>query len=410
MSRPPAKRPARETRRLDVHIPASTIVRVVIAIVVVAIAVKLWLAFLIFIVAVLLALTLDPAVRRLERRGLERPTAVIVVALAVLCVVGAGVVVIVPPLASEIGVLVRDFEGTRERIQRDFPPDSPLLNALLSQVLALPDAPEVREWFARPLVWGRIAVEILAGVVVVLMLAFYLLVDGKRTYTWLLSYVPRRHRRRVAETAPAVTEVVRSYVRGQFITSVLCGVYAFVVLSILGVPAALPLSLAAAILDVLPILGTIAMTVPATLLALTVSPFAAGVVLVAYLLYHLAEVYFIAPRVYGRNLRLSTLSVMLALLVGGLLQGILGAVLVLPLVAAYPIVERIWLSKYLGTDVVTDHTALAASVGTERERAVEKTVIRGEPHVDVPLPATPGAADEDGAPSLDLDPSAPASP
>jgi hypothetical protein len=71
-------------------------------------------------------------------------------------------------------------------------------------------------------------------------------------------------------------------------------------------------------------------------------------------------------------------AVLLALVVGGLLQGVLGAVLVLPLVAAHPIIERIRLATYLGSDVVTDHTVLAASVGTVQEHAVEKSVIRGE--------------------------------
>lgn len=78
-----------------------------------------------------------------------------------------------------------------------------------------------------------------------------------------------------------------------------------------------------------------------------------------YVIYHLFETYLIAPRVYGNLLRLPTLSVLLALIVGGTLQGILGAVLVLPLVAAYPIIERIWLKSYLSREVLADHKALA---------------------------------------------------
>lgn len=374
-------------RRLDVHVPASTIVRLIVAVLVVVIAVKLWIAFLLFVVAVLLSVTLDPVVRWCERRGMRRNAGVFVVAVAGAVLVCAAAAAIVPPLTREISALVHNFAATREHIENDFPAGSPILKALAKEILELPDSPVVRSWFARPLAWGEAAVELISGGVVVLMLALYLLVDGKRTYTWLLSYVPRRHRRRVAQTVPEVTEVVRSYVRGQFVTSLLCGVFTYLVLTVVGVPAALPLALAAAVLDVIPIIGTVAMTVPATLLALTVSPLAAVVVFVAYLAYHLLENYAIAPRVYGRNLRLSTLVVMLALLVGGLLQGVLGAVLVLPLAAAYPIIERIWLSKYLGTDVVTDHTALAASVGTGRQRAVEKSVIRGEAH-----DATPSAA------------------
>jgi hypothetical protein len=144
--------------------------------------------------------------------------------------------------------------------------------------------------------------------------------------------------------------------------------------------------------------GAVAMTVPAALFALNVSPLTAVAVLGAYAFYQLVENYVIVPRVYGRSMRLTTLSVMLALLVGGLLQGLLGALLVLPLAAAYPIVERIWLGKYLGTHVVTDHAALAESAVTGNERAVEKTVILGEAHDAEPrAAAAPGPVTEETA-------------
>ena len=94
-------------------------------------------------------------------------------------------------------------------------------------------------------------------------------------------------------------------------------------------------------------LGILIAIVPAVLLALAVSPGTAVVVAIAYLVYHLAEAYFILPRVWGSKLKMSTLSVLLALLVGGKLQGIIGALLVLPLVAAYPIIERHWLGGFL---------------------------------------------------------------
>ena len=108
-------------------------------------------------------------------------------------------------------------------------------------------------------------------------------------------------------------------------------------------------------------------------------PVAAVSVLVLYLLYHLLENSVIIPRVYGRRLRLSTLAVLIALVVGGHLYGILGAILVLPLVAAYPIVERIWLHEYLSDEVIRDHTALEAAAATGSDRAVEK-VLRGDEH------------------------------
>jgi predicted PurR-regulated permease PerM len=156
-------------------------------------------------------------------------------------------------------------------------------------------------------------------------------------------------------------------------------VFVLIVLSILTVPAVLPLAFLAGFCDVIPVVGIILATLPAALLGLTVSPAVCGTVLGAYAAYHFLEAYFIVPRVYGSTLRLSPLAVLLALIVGSTLQGLLGAVLVLPLVAAYPIIERIWLKRYLAEEVIADHRALAAAIDTGSELAVE-TVLQGEKH------------------------------
>lgn len=67
------------------------------------------------------------------------------------------------------------------------------------------------------------------------------------------------------------------------------------------------------------------------------------------------ETYFIVPKVYGKSLRLSTLTVLLGLLVGSLLAGLPGARAALPLVASYAVIERIWLKHYLGEGVADKH-------------------------------------------------------
>jgi predicted PurR-regulated permease PerM len=139
------------------------------------------------------------------------------------------------------------------------------------------------------------------------------------------------------------------------------------------------LAVIAGICDVLPVVGIVIATAPAVLLALTVSPSVAATVACLYVGYHLLEAYVIVPRVYGKSLRISTLGVLLALIVGGSLQGIIGAVIVLPLVAAYPIVERIWLREYLAPEVIQDHSALVRAAETGRDTAIE-AVLNGEEH------------------------------
>src|SRR5436305_9890361 len=99
------------------------------------------------------------------------------------------------------------------------------------------------------------------------------------------------------------------------------------------------------------------------------------------------------PRIYGNKLKISTLSVLLALLVGGRLQGIIGAVLVLPLVAAYPIIERHWLGGLLRARVLTDHKALAKAAESGSDVAMD-AVINGEKHASEGLaaPASTGVS------------------
>jgi predicted PurR-regulated permease PerM len=76
--------------------------------------------------------------------------------------------------------------------------------------------------------------------------------------------------------------------------------------------------------------------------------------------YHLAENYFIVPKVYGNRLRLSTLTVLIACLAAAALAGVIGVIIALPLVACYPIVERIWLRPCLEGDTVRKHEQVDA--------------------------------------------------
>ena len=158
--------------------------------------------------------------------------------------------------------------------------------------------------------------------------------------------------RRRAQTV--VRRPLADVMRGQAITCCLCGGMALTTLTLLHIPAAVPLAVLAFVADLVPVIGTIVMIIPAVLLAFAVSPLKALIVLVVYLAYHLTESYWIIPRVYGRQMRLSTLTVLLAVTVGGVLQGAIGAVLILPFVAAYPVIEELWLAPRLG-DTVDEH-------------------------------------------------------
>jgi len=201
-------------------------------------------------------------------------------------------------------------------------------------------------------------------IVLGLILTVYLLVEREKTRDWLLAFVPSAVRTKARRTLTESREVVFGYVAGNVATSIFATVFVLVSLTFLKIPAALLLALLAGICDFVPALGFIISGVPAVLLALAVSPPRAMVVAFLYAFYHLLENYWIAPKVYGNRLSLSNVAVLTAFAVGAELGGVIGALLALPIAAAYPVIEKIWLADYLGRDVVAKHVRLEESEGS----------------------------------------------
>lgn len=373
--------PAMEPRsvKVELHLPLSTILRVLVTALVVWCLLKVWPDVVFLLLSLLLAVALEPTVAWAERRRVPRGVAILVLAVAVLGAGAAFVAFGLPPLVRQVVAFVAQLPSLRDRVLASLPADSPFAKAVENAL----SKPDVSPYLGQTLVVGTTTLSGVATSAFVVITTLYLLLEGKRLYAWLLAYVPRSHRARVAETVPEVSRVVTAYVRGQVLTSALFGVFAAIVLSICKVPAVLPLAVLAALCDIVPVVGIVIATIPAALLGLTVSPLTAGIVSVAYVGYHQIEAYVIVPRVYGSTLRLSTLAVLIALLVGSTLQGLLGAILVLPIVAAYPIIERIWLKDYLAADVLRDHRALEHAAETGSNAAVE-AVLAGEKHSDEP--------------------------
>jgi predicted PurR-regulated permease PerM len=192
----------------------------------------------------------------------------------------------------------------------------------------------------------------------VLIFAIYFVADGERLYRWLVAFLPEKDRRKMAAASDEFASVASHYIIGQLITSALCAAYAFGVLQVLHVPNAALLAIIAGIFDVLPLIGFFLFTIPAVAVALSVSPTTAGIVAILYGAYHLFENYFIVPKVYGDRLKLSMLAVLVACLSAGLVAGVVGVIIVLPLVACYPVIERYWLRRHLQPDTVDKHVAL----------------------------------------------------
>lgn len=334
------------------RVPFATLLKLAFFALLIVSVIKLWSVLLMFTVAVLLAVMLDPLVGMMTRRGLPHWIAITLIALLLFGFLIAFVVVVLPLTAKEIVQLGKDLPHIVQRISSVSPHVKTAIDSVMSGARS---SPIMKGWLARAPMVGLFAAEGLVAVVLILVITIYLLVEGRQMFEWLIAFAPANKRKRIRRTACESADVILAYMRGQAITCFLCGGVALTTLLILRVPAAVPLAVLAFLCDLVPVVGTIVMTVPAALLALLVSPTAALIVVAVYLAYHFTESYLIIPRVYGKQMRLSTLTVLLAVTAGGALQGPVGAVLVLPFVAAYPIVERIWLRDQLPNDTIEKH-------------------------------------------------------
>lgn len=309
---------------------------------------------ILLLLSLLIAITLWPVFAWSRRHHWPKWTGVLLCALILFGLVGLIVGILIPTVVTQTGELVSKLPTFKEEVLKHLP-EAAAIRPAVENLLSSPSFTDPTPLLKEIVAWGRVALDGLTKFLIILVVAVYFIVDGERVYAWLHAFLPEKHRRKWAEASPEIASVISSYVVGQFITSALAGLFAFAVLQFLHVPNAMLLGVLAAAFDVLPLIGFFLFIIPAVTVALTVSPTTAALVAGSYTVYHLLENYFIVPKVYGNRLRLSTLTVLISCLAGGLLAGIGGIVMILPIVASYPIVERVWLRPYLVRGTVEKH-------------------------------------------------------
>ncbi len=341
------------SQRLELHIPWVTFIKVFVAALTAYAIYVLWPLLLVFL-ALFLAVTLHAFVDWLDGKGMPHWASLLTVIGGLLSAMIISLALIVPTLVDRGTSFSQKLPQLYEEALKQLPVTGAMrLN--ITHLVGSANWSEAYTWLGNFWSAGGIALSGISEVVLMLVIALYLVIDGSKTYEWLLAFFSPLKRAKLRLTSGEISEVIFGYVTGQFITSALVTVYAFAVLALLQVPGALMLALLAGMLDVLPILGFIMATVPAFLLALSVSPRTALIVVGMYVLFHAVETYYIVPMVYGKHLRVSTLTVLLGLLAGMLLAGIPGALAALPILASYAAIERIWLKPFLRDGVSEKH-------------------------------------------------------
>jgi predicted PurR-regulated permease PerM len=146
--------------------------------------------------------------------------------------------------------------------------------------------------------------------------------------------VPHSRRPRVILIGDEILTKVGGYVLGNFITSVIAGLGTYFWLLAFGVPYPVLLGMFVALMDLIPVIGSTIGGAVVSLVALTVSVPVAVATLAFYIGYRLAEDYLIVPRVMGRTVQVPAILSLVAVLIGGVLLGIVGALVAIPIAAA----------------------------------------------------------------------------
>jgi predicted PurR-regulated permease PerM len=163
-----------------------------------------------------------------------------------------------------------------------------------------------------------------------LTLTFFLLLGSERYVNAGVELFPEAHQPLVRRVLGQSAGAVSGYIGGNLTISVICGVTTFLVLVILGMPFAAPLALLVAVLDLIPLVGATLGGALLVIVGLFVEPWKAVVLLIFVLVYQQVESNFLQPMVYSQAVQLNGLVILIALLVGGQLLGIPGALLAIP--------------------------------------------------------------------------------
>ena len=320
---------------------------------------------LLVLVAVVLAVGLDPQVRWLQRRHLSRTWAVaVIVFLSIGFLVLFGWLV-VPPAVHQAQELARRTPGYLDRLQH--------ASGFLGSVEQRFHVAERFRQATLPLpnvTLGRVvgitasAGGVIANLLTVAVLTIYFLTGLAQGQEATRSLVAGRHPERNARIVDESVERIGGYFSGNLLISLIAGVLAFIVLEALGVPFAAALAVWVAIADLIPGVGAMLGAAACVIVALFSSvPLGVGVA-VYFIVYQRIENYLILPRIMDRAIDLSAPTVIIALLIGASLAGITGALLALPIVATLKVVIReVWPDR---GSISAAPPATESGVGDER--------------------------------------------
>jgi predicted PurR-regulated permease PerM len=298
-------------------------------------------ALLLIYISALVAMGFSPLVREIERpsRRVPRWLAILLIYVAIVGVFVLIALLVIPPLVAQAAALWARLPAEFNRAQ-SFLIDHRLMTHRLTLEQAVQNAPSGAGGNAVGTVLVAISSVIggVFGLITILILSFYLLIEAGRLFDYFTRFVPAPRRADAAVAARQAVGKVSAWLRAQLILAGVMGSCAALALGVLGVPYFYVIAVIAAVGEMIPILGPIIAGITAVAIAFGVSTKLALAVGVFFVALHQFEANVLVPKVMERNVGVSPVAVIVALLLGGAWWGLLGAILAVPTAAILAVV------------------------------------------------------------------------
>jgi predicted PurR-regulated permease PerM len=299
-------------------------------------------------IALFLALALNPAVDRVERRIKRRGVATGIVYLAALGAVVGIALLFVPTLVNQVNDFaqkVPDYldDLTKGRGRLGFLQEKYHLVDKARDALDQGGASKLFGISGTALALAKGVVTTVVAILTIAFMTFFMLLEGPRWIDRIYGLMPPDSRRRWRAVGRDIYRTIGGYVTGNLLISLIAGLLTTLVLILTGVPYAVALGLIVAILDLIPLAGaTIAAIIVGTV-AFLHGVTAGIIVVVFFIVYQQIENHLIQPVVYGRTVALSPLAVLISVLIGAELAGVLGALAAIPVAGTLQVLFLDWL-------------------------------------------------------------------
>ena len=302
-------------------------------------------ALMLIYVSALIAMGFSPLVRVIEqpratrRRRVPRWFAILLIYITIVGLLVLIGLMVIPPLVAQAESLWTKMPGAFNTFQAFL-----VRHNLMTRPVTLQEAVQSAPSGTGGNAVGTVLVAISSviggvfGLVTILILSFYLLIEAHAMFEYIVRFVPAGRRSDVATAAREAVVKVSAWLRAQFVLAGVMGVFAAVGLWLMGVPYFYVIALIAAIGETIPIVGPVIGGVTAVAVAISVSPKLALTVGAYFLVLHQLEANVLVPKIMERRVGVSPVAVMVALLVGGALWGLVGAILAIPTTAILSVI------------------------------------------------------------------------